>query len=200
MQVNNVAAYIMGIAAHSNVEKRKVGCVVLDANNTLISAGYNESRAGEQPDVHAEVNACNSMVQTSEGALPYTAYVTHPPCPECAKTLASYGVHNIVVVEEFIKFDSGKLRPDLIPATTTRALAEVLTAGARKYKPNNWRECTDLTRYEAALKRHLLAHDEGETHDAESGQPHLWHAITNLAFLIELNPALHKSKPVAEDK
>lgn len=37
-----------------------------------------------------------------------------------------------------------------------------------------------------ALFRHLLAYLGGETEDAESGLPHLWHLACNAAFLIEL--------------
>ncbi len=75
----------------------------------------------------------------------------------------------------------------MIPPSSTNALAEVLTFGARKYKPNNWRNCSDLSRYEAAMLRHIQKYREGEIHDQESGMPHLWHAMTNIAFLIELD-------------
>jgi len=75
------------------------------------------------------------------------------------------------------------------PAIPTKALAgiaTILTFGARKYKPNNWRNCTELERYDAAFLRHYFAFIAGEELDADSGHPHLWHALTNLAFLLEL--------------
>ena len=65
-------------------------------------------------------------------------------------------------------------------------MAEVLTFGAKKYKPNNWRNNTDLSRYEGALLRHFEAYRMGEILDEETGMPHLAHALTNLVFLLEL--------------
>ena len=73
-----------------------------------------------------------------------------------------------------------------IPTASLEALATILTFGARKYKPNNWRNCTELERYDAAFMRHYLAHMSGEDKDSDSGYPHLWHALTCLAFLVEL--------------
>ena len=60
------------------------------------------------------------------------------------------------------------------------SIAEVLTFGARKYKPNNWRQCEDYGRYLAAAWRHHLAEDET---DEESGLLHRSHFMTNIMFL-----------------
>ena len=87
------------------------------------------------------------------------------------------------------KYDTGKTRLDLLPPEAIRALGEVLTYGAEKYGPNNWRG-VEAERYEAALLRHWLAWREGEELDAESGLPHLWHVLCNAAFLV----ALEKTK------
>ena len=86
----------------------------------------------------------------------------------------------------FIKYDGGKLRYDLVPPAVIEELAKVITFGAEKYAPDNWRECNDLSRYEAAMMRHFQAYRMGEFHDEETGFPHLAHAMTNLAFLLEL--------------
>lgn len=190
MATRDIVPYVLAEAAKSNVDKRKVGCVITDRNGAIVAAGRNASfEDDETPDIHAEDMACQefeeSDIDSSRG--PFTAWVSQPPCPACATQLLDTGITNIEVVEAFLKFDGDKLRPDLIPPSATKALAEVLTFGARKYKPNNWRKCKDLGRYEAALLRHLLAYQEGEVHDPESGMPHLWHAMTNLAFLIELD-------------
>jgi hypothetical protein len=86
---------------------------------------------------------------------------------------------------EGVKHDSGKLRFSLIPSQVLHALAEVLTFGARRYSPNNWKHLTDAEeRYEDAMWRHLVARKSGQKIDPDSGLPHLWHAVTNLAFLI----------------
>lgn len=88
-------------------------------------------------------------------------------------------------VETGTKYDQGKLQYHLIPWQALNALATVLTFGAKKYQPNNWKLLADPeARYEDALWRHLIARKSGEVADAETGYPHLWHAVTNLAFLI----------------
>lgn len=62
-------------------------------------------------------------------------------------------------------------------------IAEVLTFGARKYKPNNWRNCDDYGRYLAAAWRHWFALSNGEDLDSESGLTHRAHFMTNIMFL-----------------
>jgi deoxycytidylate deaminase len=186
MATKEIVKYVLAEAAKSNVDKRKVGCVIVNKNGSIIAAGRNASfDDDETPDIHAEAMACDEFEDNDTG--PYTAYVSQPPCPNCAAILMDTGITSVEVVEEFIKFDGDKLRLDLVPASSTRALAEVLTFGARKYKPDNWRNCDDLSRYEAAMLRHIQDYREGEIHDQDSGMPHLWHAMTNMAFLIELD-------------
>jgi hypothetical protein len=86
---------------------------------------------------------------------------------------------------EGMKFDKDKPQYHLIDTKTLEALATVLTYGAKKYAPNNWMLVEPFNeRYYDALMRHLLAWKKGEMNDEESGLPHLWHAITNLHFLI----------------
>lgn len=87
--------------------------------------------------------------------------------------------------DQKIKRDAGKLRMDLIPPQALVALASVMTFGAEKYPAGSWRE-VEPWRYHAAALRHLVAWMQGSRKDAESGLPHLWHALTNIAFLIEL--------------
>jgi hypothetical protein len=85
------------------------------------------------------------------------------------------------------KFDSGKPRMDLIPPHAEKMLAEVLTFGAAKYGPENWRMVPDLrSRYIAAAMRHINAWRIGEENDQETGLPHLAHAMCNLAFIVEV--------------
>jgi hypothetical protein len=86
-----------------------------------------------------------------------------------------------------VKHDAGKLRLDLIPPEILRALGEVLTHGADKYTDRNWERGIALDRVYAALLRHLLAWREGEAIDAESGLPHLAHALTNAGMLLTLD-------------
>ena len=66
-----------------------------------------------------------------------------------------------------LKYDDGKPRLDLVPPEAVMALGRVLTYGAEKYAPNSWRG-VEPERYVAALLRHLMAYQMGETHDPES--------------------------------
>lgn len=184
------------IAAASLAKKRKVGAVVVaqDGYSALFSVAacnYNPSLNGVCEDlygntlkstIHAEEAAITAFKKQYPNLKPSTIVVTHPPCQNCQALIIAAGITQIHVVEEFLKFDTDKLRYDLVPPETLKALAEVLTYGAKKYKPNNWKN-GDKARYVAALYRHLEAWRRGESHDEESGLEHLAHALTNVAFL-----------------
>ena len=89
--------------------------------------------------------------------------------------------------DQTAKADGGKLRPTLVPTGMILAVAAVREYGCQKYSdPDNWKR-VEPQRYRDALYRHWLAYLSGETHDAESGLPHLWHLATNAAFLIEMD-------------
>ena len=90
----------------------------------------------------------------------------------------------VVTPREGVKFDTGKRRVDLVPTEAINALADVLTAGAVKYGEHNWRHGMDWSRVYGAAQRHMLAFWGGDDIDEESGMPHLWHALTNMAFLV----------------
>lgn len=84
-----------------------------------------------------------------------------------------------------VKFDSEKLRFDLISDVATEGLAAVLTHGAKKYAPDNWRKGLEWRRLIRAARGHLLAFSKGEDIDPDSGLPHLDHAACCLMFLSE---------------
>lgn len=83
------------------------------------------------------------------------------------------------------KYDSDKIRLDLVPAEAVEAIGEVLTFGAKKYSANSWQKLPMFKeRYYSALLRHLMAWKRGEKLDQESGLSYLKHAICNIAFLV----------------
>ena len=83
------------------------------------------------------------------------------------------------------KFDQEKLRWDLVPWDSVEQIVDVLTYGAKKYAPDNWKSVPEgRTRYFAALCRHLFAWWRGEKIDPESGKPHLAHAGCCVLFLL----------------
>lgn len=82
------------------------------------------------------------------------------------------------------KFDGGKSQLSLLSTPALLELTKVLEMGAIKYGRGNWREGFVWSRvYDAAL-RHLLAYNNGERIDPESGLSHLNHSMANLMFLI----------------
>lgn len=85
------------------------------------------------------------------------------------------------------KDDLGKVRYELIRPKAYELWARVLTYGADKYGDHNWELLDNAEgRYYGALIRHLEAWRRGQSLDEESGLPHLAHALTNIAILIEL--------------
>lgn len=84
-----------------------------------------------------------------------------------------------------LKYDNKKQRWDLLPLKEISDIVDVYTVGANKYGPNNWQNLEDgYNRYKAALFRHLLAYENGQTIDKETGCKHLaqvaWNAIAML--------------------
>jgi hypothetical protein len=84
------------------------------------------------------------------------------------------------------KYDGGKLQYGLLPPLALKATVDVLTFGAEKYEPDNWKWVPDSKRrYFDAAMRHMWAYKEGEIMDPESGKHHLAHALCCLMFLYE---------------
>jgi dCMP deaminase len=89
----------------SPCDRLKVGCVIVK-NNRLISMGYNGFLAGtdhrsivrwghEQATIHAEINAITDAAKRGVSIDDSVAYITHYPCINCFKALASSGVKKI---------------------------------------------------------------------------------------------------------
>ena len=90
-------------------------------------------------------------------------------------------------ITDGLKHDGGKLRLSLVPAEAIEAIGAVMTHGAEKYGKDSYKK-VEPERYRDALMRHIckwLKDPQGI--DEDSGLPHLWHIITNAAFLCELD-------------
>lgn len=83
-----------------------------------------------------------------------------------------------------MKADGGKRQWCLMPWHELGEVADVLTDGAKKYSPDNWKKVTPKSRYESALMRHITSYFEGDKKDSEDGRSHLAHAICNILFLM----------------
>jgi dCMP deaminase len=92
-------------SVRSPCDRLKVGCVIVK-NNRLISMGYNGFLAGtdhrsivrwghEQATIHAEINAITDAAKRGVSIDDSVAYITHYPCINCFKALASSGVKKI---------------------------------------------------------------------------------------------------------
>lgn len=80
------------------------------------------------------------------------------------------------------KHDGGKPRTDLLDTAWLLEVAKVLEFGSRKYAPHNWRKGIQTSRLIGAALRHILAYNNGEDTDPETGLSHLAHASCCLMF------------------
>ena len=87
--------------------------------------------------------------------------------------------------EPGMKFDSSKPDMRLIPPLAELEMAKVLTFGAEKYAPDNWKK-VEPERYISAAMRHINAIRQGELVDSESGCHHAAHLMCCAAFMVEL--------------
>ena len=83
------------------------------------------------------------------------------------------------------KHDEGKPPMSLIPRPAMESEAMALRYGRDKYGAYNFKKGFDYSRLIDAALRHILAFNEGEELDSESGVSHLGHARACLAFLID---------------
>ena len=84
-----------------------------------------------------------------------------------------------------VKFDKDKPKWNLLPWSEVEDVVKVLTFGAKKYAPDNWKFVDDAdNRYMDAAMRHLVAYQQGEGYDPESGEHHVAHAMCCLLFML----------------
>jgi hypothetical protein len=89
--------------------------------------------------------------------------------------------------EQGMKFDGGKRDFTLLPWGGVEEIVKVLEFGAAKYSRDNWKHVEGAQhRYTKAAFRHLIAYNNGEINDPESGLPHLAHLGCCILFLLAL--------------
>jgi dCMP deaminase len=98
------------VASWSYDPNTKVGCVIVDDRNRILSVGYNGFPRGVEDDpfryrdrptkhlfvAHAERNALDNSPHSVEGC---TMYVPLLPCNECAKSIIQKGITKVVSYE-----------------------------------------------------------------------------------------------------
>jgi hypothetical protein len=101
-----------------------------------------------------------------------------------------------VTLKTGVKFDQDKPQWTLVPFKALDEVVKVLTIGARKYAPDNWKKVPNARqRYIDAAFRHMSAYAAGEKLDVETGKNHLAHAMCCLLFLLafDLDKTLEKT-------
>jgi hypothetical protein len=87
-----------------------------------------------------------------------------------------------------VKHDEDKPKFSLMKPDALMEMVAVLTYGAKKYSPDNWKLLGNARqRYFDAANRHLWQWYGGEERDPESGLHHLAHAMSSLMFLIQMD-------------
>ena len=130
-------------------------------------------------------------------------FITAEPCSSCkaySKFVDARAFEDVVVppppkydpktvaftpTTEGVKFDNDKPQWSLMPWKALSQVVDVLTYGARKYAPDNWKKVPNARqRYIDAGFRHFTAYASGEKTDNETGMSHLAHAMCCLLFLL----------------
>jgi dCMP deaminase len=107
--------YFMSIAllasCRSPCKRLHVGSVIVKENR-IISMGYNGFISGcphnshiieghEQATIHSEVNAITDCAKRGVSLDGSKIYITHYPCINCFKTIASCGIVEIIYLNDY---------------------------------------------------------------------------------------------------
>lgn len=87
-----------------------------------------------------------------------------------------------VIEKKGLKYDTEKTMWNLLPLSVLSGVAQVLTFGAKKYSPNNWKK-VEPKKYYSAMIRHLESLANGEENDDESKLHHAYHFCCNAIFI-----------------
>lgn len=110
--------------------------------------------------------------------------------------LKQYHLGETLEKNKGIKHDQTKEPLSLLSRVWLLGVASVMAFGAKKYKSHNWRAGIERSRLLSAALRHILAYNEGEDLDPESGLSHLDHASCCLMFAREH----HETHPELDDR
>lgn len=100
------------------------------------------------------------------------------------------------MTHEGLRYNTGKIRQDLLPPHAISEVAKVLTKGAEKYADRNWEKGMAWSTVAASLKRHLSDWENGKTIDPDDGCSLISKVATNALFLTEYE----KTYPEGDDR
>lgn len=188
----------------SNLFFGEVGFVIEDTDSAL------RVRLEDQSEHWVFRSEVSTIPYTCErGSWPkkesnFLAPVKTRACPDCGATEAQRHKDDCPKTKRYeaekksagLKFDTGKPPFDLLSRQWLEGTAQVLAFGAKKYDRHNWRKGIQFSRLLGAALRHLLAFQDGEDLDPETGLSHIHHASCCLMFLSELQI----KKPEMDDR
>ena len=133
----------------------------------------------------ADDEPCNSCcADAAKGKGTFTKWVAI----DVFKNIDNHGeamVERVIPPTTGVKFDNDKPQWSLLPFKALKEVVDVLTYGAKKYAPDNWKKVPNAKqRYIDAGFRHFTAYAAGEKLDPETGKSHLAHAICCLLYLL----------------
>lgn len=100
------------VSQWSKDDSTRVGAVIVDNKNRVVSLGFNGFPRGVDDKhhnrehkllktLHAEDNALSFANKSTDGC---TIYITHPPCSSCAARLIQHGIVRVVHPEPIAEF------------------------------------------------------------------------------------------------
>ena len=103
--------FAQSISKRSVDPKHKVGSIIVNSENTqVLSIGYNGDHkggpncrdsleTGKSGFIHAEVNA---LIKCDfNNPKPKKMYLTHSPCPVCAKCIVNSGIEEVLYINDY---------------------------------------------------------------------------------------------------
>jgi dCMP deaminase len=107
--------FVISISRRSPDPKFQVGAVIVTDDNTQVLAlGYNgdhkggpncrdSMKHGHSGFIHAEVNALIKMDYNNPKRK--KMYLTHTPCPVCAKCIINAGINKVYYISDYINME-----------------------------------------------------------------------------------------------
>lgn len=106
-----------------------IGAVMVDGNNAIIATTHNQTEAGKNPILHAEMlviqQACEALNQ--KYLMECTLYVTLEPCAMCAQAIAHAKVGKVIFAAEDPKGGAVLHGPKLYQQPTCHWHPEVIS-------------------------------------------------------------------------
>lgn len=136
-------------------------------------------------DNNSYTSAIEGMQSLQFSSLTHKNLMSQTPPPLVPFTTNTVPVLAADKIVGAIKHDTGKPGMNLLSREALEQIALVMDFGKEKYAAHNWRQGFAWSRPLSAALRHIMAFNDGEDKDPESGLSHLAHAACCIMFLLE---------------